>query len=125
MSTSTHGGPAGKERRADPRVQEKIQITWTGDNTFYTGFSNDISRGGIFIATSALIPMYHIVELEISLPQRPAPLKMVGEIRWIREEALEAIGPPGVGVKFLEISEEDLEEIEAFLGERAPILGNV
>jgi len=69
--------------------------------------------------------MYYILELELSLPHRDDPIKMAGEVCWIREAALEKIGPPGIGVKFIEIAEQDIEEIETFLRKRAPILGGV
>lgn len=54
------------------------------EDHFYTGFSNDIEQGGIFVTTYNLLPLHTPVEVTIHFPQGDTTV-VQGAVEWIRE----------------------------------------
>ncbi len=92
-------------RRNQTRHAIALGITLVGENNFYLGMSENLSEGGIFIATEHAVAIGTVVTLELSLPTRAVPLVVVGTVRWARAAA--ADNAAGVGVQFAEVSPED------------------
>jgi len=109
-------------RRGYPRIQLKVEVTHTSEHNFFTGFTENISEGGVFIATYQSFPIGTRFELSFTLPDDPEPIGVVGEVRWIREVQTEreAIAP-GVGISFVEIAPRHLERVQVFLEKREAI----
>ncbi len=108
-----------QNRRQFPRIHYKVEVTLESESTFYSGFTENISAGGLFIATYDLRPMGQQIQLEFTVPNRQQPISVLGEVRWIRE--FNPANPdmtPGMGVKFIGLSEQDRRDIEAFVAER-------
>lgn len=111
-------GPAS---RGKPRVRMQVAIDFESDSNFYTGFSTNISEGGIFVATVNAPPQGALVDLHFSLPGG-ARVDARGEVRWSREvndHTPEIF--PGVGVQFLELPEGAGEAIKQFVTQREPM----
>ena len=66
MATS----PPDDERRQHTRVQLQTEIHLTSESNFYTGLSNDISEGGVFVATHQLESVGTELEMEFSLRRK-------------------------------------------------------
>jgi len=118
--------PKGAERRTSPRVDLEIEVTLESDSNFYTGLTQDISTGGLFVSTHRLRKIGQQVVLKFSLPGSPAPVVVECEVRWLREpgplhdhRAYEQ--PPGMGLKFLNLSAESRAAILGFLKARDSI----
>lgn len=107
-----------EERRAHPRAVLKTEVHLGSESNFYTGFTNDISEGGLFVATHHVLPRGERMELEFSLPDDPTPLKVLGEVRWTREYNPASDGAPGLGFQFVDLSADDRARIEAFVKQR-------
>ncbi len=103
-------------RRNQTRHAIALGITLVGENNFYLGMSENLSEGGIFIATEHAVAIGTVVTLELSLPTRAVPLVVVGTVRWARAAA--ADNAAGVGVQFAEVSPEDEKAIKEFIGLR-------
>lgn len=113
--------PDGVERRRYQRVQLETDVTFESDHNFFTGFMEDISEGGLFIATYKLQPMGTQIEVTFTLPDGHI-VRATGSVRWVRDPRDESPGaPPGMGIQFDELLPEDREAIHAFIGARAPI----
>jgi Tfp pilus assembly protein PilZ len=74
---------------------------------------------GAFIATDAPLPVKTRISLQVTVPDKEAPLVVCGEVRWVREpgEATKPGGeetgePPGVGVMFVHGSEAEQAAFE-------------
>ena len=109
------------DRRASPRREVETEVSFTSESNFYQGFSEDLSDGGLFVATYDLQPVGTKMDIEFTLPTGHI-VKTIGEVRWLRE--LRDDDPeirPGMGVQFRELLPEDEEAITAFLQARAPI----
>jgi uncharacterized protein (TIGR02266 family) len=102
-----------------------------GDNNFYTGLTEDISEGGIFIATCHGLPLGTPVILAFTLPGAWSPLEVRGTVQWLREPAALASGSaifssdddrvkPGMGVRFDALDRRSTLAIRAFMARRDP-----
>lgn len=112
---------AGPERRVAARREVEIEIGIQSDTNFYTGFSCDISSGGIFVATYDVPAIGTPVNVNFRLPGGPA-MSLDGTVRWVRD--LDPRDPdvvPGMGVAFAGLEPAQARAINAFLAVRQPI----
>jgi uncharacterized protein (TIGR02266 family) len=108
-------------RRRAARVSIEADIGFQSESNFFTGYSEDISSGGIFVATFDPCPLGSEIAVSFTLPDGYL-VSAQGAVRWIREyneTALDA--QPGMGVQFIGLSGEDRERINAFLERREPM----
>ncbi len=111
---------APADRRDDRRIVE-LEVGITSESNLYLGFAENLSDGGLFVATYAPMPIGAMVDLRLSLPTSPAPLNVRGEVRWIRERPDADGGWPGMGIRFAGLTPSDEAALQAFLRQRAPI----
>jgi uncharacterized protein (TIGR02266 family) len=109
------------QRREHPRFSANVDVSIGSDHNFYAGFAENISAGGIFVATHMLRPEGEIIDLTIHLPGAPNAVRGRGEVRWIREYNDRSSIPPGMGIRFVDLDESSLGSIETFLSQRAPM----
>ena len=116
--TSSRESAPPSQRKASRRSCE-LELEFTEDSHFYAGLTQDISQGGVFIATYRLFPVGSRLELAFELPDGTR-VKTRGEVRWLREGA--AAGTrPGMGVAFSDLPEAALTAIADFCRERPPL----
>lgn len=109
------------QRRASPRYKVELDVSIGSEHNFYGGFVENMSVGGVFIATHMLKPVGEVFEISIYLPGQDTAVKGLGEVRWIRECLDHSNTMPGMGVRFLELEPGSSERIEAFLSHREPM----
>ncbi|MFZ5893205.1 MAG: PilZ domain-containing protein [Myxococcota bacterium] len=105
-------------QRKAPRRACELELEFTEETHFFTGLTQDISEGGVFIATYQLFPIGSRLELAFELPDG-TKISCWGRVRWLREETANC--RPGMGVAFGELSESALRAISRFCAERPPI----
>lgn len=111
----------GEERRQFQRVSLEARISFESENNFYTGFTGDLSEGGIFVSTYDLQPIGTEIELEFMLPEGPV-VKIVGIVKWLKEpQGTHEDISPGMGIEFTNVSPEHQAAIQRFISKRAPI----
>jgi|SRR5688572_17742526 len=109
-------------RREHVRHRVELDVTVTSDHNFYAGFVENISSGGIFIATHRVKNVGDHIEFSINLPDEGGdPITGVGEVRWLRVYSEQSNVEPGMGLKFIEIAPDAVKRIEAFLAQRDPL----
>src|SRR5258708_37902983 len=86
-------------RREHSRFSVDLDVTVGSDHNFYAGFAENLSAGGVFIATHKLKPVGSKIELTINLLDG-VQLQAEGELRWIRVFNEQSDTPPGMGVSF-------------------------
>ena len=79
--------------RDDPRKSFKKTIQFTTKDETFTGVSQDISAGGMFIATEDTFSVGQMITIEIPLSNKGKSLKVPAQIVRIK--------PEGIGVEFL------------------------
>jgi uncharacterized protein (TIGR02266 family) len=113
-------GPYGgrDQRSSGDRVTIEVDIGVLTESNFYAGLSQDLSRGGVFIATYQPLAPGTAVSLYFVLPDGHT-VQANGIARWTREASEDA--PPGMGVAFQVLRPEDVRAIERFCAKRAPL----
>ncbi len=106
-------------QRRSPRRSCALELEFTEDTHFYAGLTQDISQGGVFIATYGLLPVGSRLDLSFDLPDG-TEIRTRGEVRWLRESACSGTRP-GMGVAFTELSDEAIVAIHRFCCERPPL----
>ena len=103
-------------RRIATRHDLKVEVSGQSEHQFFTGFSENISTGGLFIATYQTLPLGTQFMLAFSVPGVDRQFECNCEVRWVREADAETPhAVPGVGVNFLELSESDEKILDAIL----------
>lgn len=113
--------PTGIERRENPRIEAHVEVNFESETNFFQGFSEDISDGGLFIATYKLEPVGTVIEVEFTLPTGHI-VRTSAEVRWLRDLRDESDDVhPGMGLRFVELLPEDQRAIQAFTQARSPL----
>jgi uncharacterized protein (TIGR02266 family) len=111
-----------ENKRKTPRCSVELEVSIHTEHNFYTGITENISEGGVFVATHERIPLGTDLELSISLPDHPM-IQVIGEVRWIRElSEFTSDFSPGIGVQFINLSLADRKAIEKFIVKRSSLL---
>ena len=110
-SVDDESRPSSAERRRGERHVCEFEVEFLSDTHFTTGITQDLSEGGVFIATYQRLPVGTKVELAFELPGEQR-VDAEGEVRWIREERGET--RPGLGIAFRSLSLEALSRITAY-----------
>ena len=125
----TVGQPLGKMSapisvapgRGSARVPMQTQVDLSSDSNVFTGFSTNLSEGGVFVATVNLLPVGTPVDLTFTLPGNTR-ITVKGEVRWTRE--IDDRVPdvfPGVGVRFVELGVDAAQALHRFVAAREPL----
>jgi uncharacterized protein (TIGR02266 family) len=106
--------------RASERFDLEVKVDLESDHNFYTGLTQNISSGGVFIATHHIRRIGDRITLKFTLPGSEKVLDVETEVRWIRENsALQRVeGAQGMGVRFINLSPEASAAINAFVQSR-------
>lgn len=104
--------------RAAPRIVTRVPILFGRNRTkLHRGQMLNLNAGGLFIAVDRLFPVDTLLELEIPLPDHPAPLRCRGRVAWVNHpEWIKAQElPPGMGVQFFELDRSKSEVVRNFV----------
>jgi uncharacterized protein (TIGR02266 family) len=102
-------------RRTQTRIALNVDIGFQSENNFYTGFSEDISEGGIFLTTYDFKPIGTKMNITFTLPNGYVVMA-AGTVRWIREyNARTPQTQPGMGVQFDALPPEDKAQIDEYI----------
>ena len=101
--------------RAYPRVPARLRVGWTSSRDFLSAYSQNISRGGIFIATDDPPALREILELSVELPDGLPPVKTRAEVvrRVTTAEAKRSGAVAGAGFQFIDASDDFRERLDA------------
>lgn len=106
------------DRRIYPRspvvVREARCIC--GIDVFF-GYAKNISRSGLFIATPKLREPGSRYEIQFKVPGLDHEFTCNGEIMWVRPYKHGSPKPPGFGVKFTEMPEEEALLLDKWVAE--------
>ena len=108
------------ERRKHARIDKTFKIVYSTPKAFINHYLSDISAGGLFIKTQTPLEVGERFNLKLFLPNGGKELFVSCEVIWIhKHETKEGNGdrPPGMGVKFLNLSGENKEKIKTVLGQ--------
>jgi uncharacterized protein (TIGR02266 family) len=107
------------ERRSSVRLNAELRVYY-GDyqSKLLTGYSIDLSTGGIFLGTTCPFDIDDIVKLKLSIPgEEENTVSCDARVAWINYEdkRLKPEYPTGVGLQFVNLAPENLSLIVGFL----------
>jgi uncharacterized protein (TIGR02266 family) len=108
------------ELRHELRFTAHVEVDFESESHFYTGLSENLSEGGIFIATFSPRPVGTEMDVTLKLPHQTEPIRTRGTVRWIREFSDSSDVQPGMGLK-IALRERDLPAVRRFLSTRPPL----
>ena len=111
--------PVIADRRVYQRAPFRVNVTFSSAHTFYTGITDDICEGGVFVATPTPPERGTLVRLQLSLPSLGKPVVLNGEVRWLRDEGNGL--PAGCGIRWLTLPPNVVAAIQDFVEKRPSI----
>ena len=113
--------------RAKPRFETFIMVSCGSDiDELHQGWIRNINAGGAFIETKDLLPVDYKLQIQFELDDGSdlisctARVAWVNHPEWIKCEKL----PPGMGVQFIDLDEEDQKMIVKFVDSQLANPGN-
>lgn len=100
------------DRRGSPRVAIEAEIGLHSETNFYQGFTEDLSDGGLFIATYDVLPVDAKLTVKFSLPDGHQIIAN-GRVVWVRD--LQEGTGPGMGIEFEGLRPDDHAAILHFI----------
>lgn len=88
----------GEEKRRDSREAVTLFVEYEGADDLVGDFTENLSTGGTFVATSRELPLGTSITLVLSFPGLLEPISISGVVRWARADGPEGDG--GIGIEF-------------------------
>ena len=104
------------ERRKNSRIPISLEVTFDSGEQLLSSYLFDIGEGGIFVGTSEPLEVGSTIRLCFHLPGMSNSLLVMGSVIW-RQGSGDS-SRPGMGIRFVEISDNDRERLDAFLMEQ-------
>jgi Tfp pilus assembly protein PilZ len=125
-----------KERRKHPRYQVALRVRYETKKAFQNAVTQNISFGGLYVATETPFDVGHQFGIEIDLPKKKEWIKGTCEVMWVNRtetkhypewihnaQILKDIAPQqlykGMGVSFVQMLPKYRKRMEEYLGEIA------
>jgi uncharacterized protein (TIGR02266 family) len=103
-----------ENQRRFTRAELKARIDWGQDQTEFSGYTENISEGGVFVATAKPLPIGEPIQLDVEL--RDGTVAAIrARVAWIRETDEDAGVFGGMGIQFVDPPDELTESIRAFI----------
>ncbi len=94
------------DKRTGDRIPVKMLVDYKSEGNYLFDFSYNLGTGGIFIHTQSILPRGSVVVMNFTLPETGEKFEVKGQVMWTQEVAPEAEASTGMGVQFLELSEQ-------------------
>jgi len=102
-----------ENRRRFRRIRLNARVDFGTPHNFFGGESENLSIGGVFIATGNLLRLGRHVQVRLTLPGAGS-FDLRGVVAWRRLVA-DDTGPTGLGIRFSELSERARAAIDEFV----------
>src|SRR5882724_930828 len=102
------------------RLEVSLGVGIESESNFYIGCTENVSDGGVFVATHSLCQIGSHVDLVIALRYQE-PIRAKGTVRWLRPYCETSDAQAGMGIRFDSLSDVDAERILEFAKCRQPM----
>ena len=103
------------KHRKTPRTPIAIQVNYHAVDNFLRDFADDLSTGGMFIATQEPPEPGTQLILEFMLPRCNYPIRVKAKVMWSRTKLTSTDQIRGMGVKFIDLSASAEDKINAIV----------
>ncbi|MDP7111944.1 MAG: PilZ domain-containing protein [Myxococcota bacterium] len=102
------------ERRGHTRKRVTVKVGLRSEHGFWAGFTEDISEGGIFVATSAPFELGEKVTVNLMLGKQLGQVPVRCVVCWIRPDTGGGL-PPGMGLRFIDLDGDAAEQVRKYV----------
>lgn len=104
------------QERQHERRDARLEVNAKDGHQFFTGFTENISAGGLFVQTYQTLPLGSRFDLAFRVPGVDYDFDCMCEVRWVREYDDTRPGTlPGMGVNFLNLNAQETELLDGAL----------
>lgn len=106
MATNKASSDSGANRRKHERIDAKIEVQFRSGNEFVSCYTQNLSKGGIYLETEVLPDPNAIVELVLGLPfsdQSAKTISLKGRVARLMSVSENKKTIHKVGIQFLDI----------------------
>lgn len=106
------------DQRQHDRVSRTFRVSYPSPGSLRNYFLSNIGSGGVFIPSNEPFTRGARFDLRILLPDEQSPLDVYCEVVWSQNEQRtinDRTYPPGMGIKFLNLSPEGQKRITDIL----------
>lgn len=108
-----------KERRRELRVPLRlIRVKMETKKDVFFGYAKNISASGLFVPTVNPKAVGEKFRLKFVLPDSKREIIVTAEVVWNRRFSEAGEYEPGMGIKFIQISDEDADLIRKFVAHK-------
>lgn len=104
-------------RRKFQRTDIQLEVSLSVAERVAAGRTENLSPGGVFVATDFLLQVGQEIDVTITLPN-DRKIVAHGQVRWVRERSAASAAPAGMGIQFEQIEGRPL--VESFLSAHPP-----
>lgn len=112
-------GPGSSARQAQ-RMRVRARVSLRSPTNLLEGRMEDLSVGGLFLATAHPLPVGAEVELALTLLGE-GELLLNARVAWVRDAQPTHAEPAGIGLTFEALDSESRAAVERFIERRAPL----
>ena len=120
-TSKAESDPPESVRREHQRFSVDLEVSLGSEHNFYAGLAENLSAGGVFIATHQLQKVGSKIDLSLRMPDSEEVWTLVGVVRWVRIFNEHSDTPPGLGIQFAELPKGASDAITKFLAQREPL----
>lgn len=95
---------------------EQLYLEFVTDKDLYQSYMPFVKNGGVFVRTTEHFELGTDIELQILLPDSLEPSTVVGKICWVTPVGAQNGTPAGIGISFVEDTENTRSQIENSIG---------
>lgn len=103
------------DNRRESRLPIDVKVDYRTAGSFITDYTKNISRGGLFIATSLPLDIGTRVRLRLTLPDGDAPFALDGVVKWVATLKEKDSHPAGMGIEFVDFDEKVKAKLESLV----------
>jgi uncharacterized protein (TIGR02266 family) len=107
--------------RSSARVQATFRVRYPTLDQLVVAFTSDLSKGGMFLQTLRFLPVNAVIRLHLELPDSGGEIEVIGRVAHVRDEleADKTRQPAGMGIQFLDLTDERCDQIARFIAARS------
>ena len=104
-------------RRRHPRVPARLEVRYARRNTFFADYTQNISQGGLFVATESPLEVGSVFQFDMHIPGVDDPLSLRGEVRWNSQPGEDEDIPveAGMGISFIFENDDERQMVDDFV----------
>lgn len=110
------------DSRKFQRAPVSMEVQYRTKGSFLVSYSLNLSKGGVFLETTDLLPVGTQLTIRFSIPGATDPIETQAKVMWVRRQTSDDGLPPGLGLQFSQLEERigDIIDkmVEGFAGVR-------